>query len=560
MIALQQFKAEMLRQAAQAQSDATQQTNIAANATTVFTQELTNNALEAANSAIQTDALKLKQQELYNAALAAAQGMGATTQSAAILAQQFNITTQEAYNLINALRQLEVAKVKQESGLNPRDFDTNAQFLQAAKGAEASQRAYEAQLKFKEATQGTAQNLADAQRKLNQLRQGTEAYYNQALKVNQLQTRLASEEKSRAKGGTGSGAPKLTPNEKINVGLLDQLDKYNADFEKAEQEHYDKLADIYEDYAKRQEEQFRKNEVSKRRSRADFYSGLMDAPPGVDTSQFAAAYEEAFAKAQEIAQSGKAQLAAEFLELRQKQIEELQKLAEDEAKIREQRKEGDISKEEEANALAAIQGRKKLIEDAQAEEQKQLLENGDENQKRLQEQLDAENQAYTDQTDKILTQAEKAANAKITHAERSKIAVAAENKELATQESIYARIAAKNGGQLPRSVGQTANIPNQQAPSVAADGSTTKPVNVEATQPIPISTQDILNVQQTATWVVQDVDVFNALGDLGTRMETKLSQVVDSVLSARDTIANAVNSVESAVSRLKLSSGSVISE
>jgi hypothetical protein len=554
MVEIQQFKAGVLLQVMAAQQQGTAVTQDALQATQVFTQELNNNALEAVNSSIQTDALKVTQEQLYNAALAAAQGMGATASSAAALAAQFNITTQQAYGLISALQQLEVAKAKQTSGLSPRDFDTNAQFLQATKAAEAADKAFAAQQKLKEATQSTAQNLSDAERKLGTLRVGTEAYYNQALKVNQLQTQLDNEEKRRAKGG---GAPKLTPNEKINVGLLDSLDKYNNKFEDAEQQHYDRLSKIYEDYAKKQDEQFRKNEVSKRRSRADFYSGLQDAPAGVDTQKFAAAYEEAFAKAQEIAQSGKAKLAADFLELRQKQIEELEKLAEDEAKIREQRKQGDITKQEEADAIAAIEGRKKLIQDAQDEEQKQLLAAGDENQNRLQEQLDAEANQYADQTDKIVTQSERAAQAKITHAERSKIAVDAENKSLADQESIYARIAAKNGGQLPKN---TTPIPTTQAgtQNTSIDGSTTKPVNIEAAQPLPVSTQDILNVQQAATWVVQDVDVFNALGDLGVRLETKLSQVVDSIVSARDSITGAVNAVESAVGRIKLSSGSIV--
>ena len=231
MIALQQFKANAIRRAAEAEAQATEQTNLAAGATTLFTQELATNAAAAVESSIQTDALKLRQQELYNAALAAAQGLGVTSGAAAQLAAQFNITTQQAYNLINAINQLAVAQAKSSSGLNPRDFDTNAQFLQATKAAEAADRAYAAQQKFKEATQSTGQNLADAQRKLSQLRQGTEAYYNQATKVHQLQTQLDNEEKRRAKGG---GAPRLTPNEKLNTGLLDGLDKLDNKIEDAE--------------------------------------------------------------------------------------------------------------------------------------------------------------------------------------------------------------------------------------------------------------------------------------------------------------------------------------
>ena len=280
---------------------------------------------------------------------------------------------------------------------------------------------------------------------------------------------------------------------------------------------------------------------------------MQDAPAGLDTQQFAAQYEQAFAKAQEIAQTGKAKLAAEFLDLRTKQIEEMRQLDEDAAKIREEQKSGKVSKKDADAQLEYLEGRRKLIEDAQKEEQDQLLGAGDENQKRLQEQLDAEQQAYETQTDKIGTAAERAANAKITHAQRSKIAVSEENIELAKQRKIYEDIAKANGGVVPKAV----------IPTAATTGGTTNPnatptVDITATEPIAVTTAEALLVAQNDIFLVRDVDTINAIADMATRIETRLGELVGAVNDAKSSITSAVSSVESAVGRIKLSAPSVV--
>lgn len=550
IVALDQFTAGMEANAA-AQANNNAVTEQATLGVQLFTDATTASALENVNAAIQADALKLKQEQLYAAALAAAQGMGATAQSAAALAGQFGVTTAEAYNLISALQQLQVAQAKKDSGMSPRDYDSNAEFLAAVKDAEAKEKAWQAQQKFNYSVADTAGKLSIARDELRKTQKGTEDYWNALSKVSGLEKQLANENKPK-KGG--SGAPKLTPNEKINTKLLDDLDKYNNKFEDAEQKHYDKLASIQEEYEKKTAEQMAKNEVSKRRSRADFYTGLQeDAAKGIDVGAFAAQYEEAFAQAQKIAQEGKAKLANEFLELRQKQIEEMKGLAEEEAKIKEERKSGKISKKEEQDQLAYLEGRRKLIEDAQREEQQQLLAAGDENQNRLKEQLDAENQAYADQADKIATQAGRAADAKIAHAERSKIAVSEENKELAKQAGIYDEIAAKNGGKVPTPLTSTAN--KDTAPANTEDS---KPLDVSASSPIPVETPDALLVRQAEMFIVHDQDVINTIGDMAARLEGKLGEVVGAVNSAKDSISGAVRSVESAVGRIKINVTSAV--
>lgn len=553
--ALQQFKAGAVDRANAALAAQTQATNNALVATQLFNSELVQGAVEAANSSVQTEALKFKQEQLYTAALAAATGMGATAQSANALAGQFGITTSAAYNLISALSQLELAKAKQALGVqaggaNDREdrLGTNADVIARAKDLELQKQLNSVKNANALAAADTAGKLQLERDALSRLTQGTVAYEQQLGKVQAAERALAAEKDKK-----GSGAPKLTPNEKINTKLLDDLDKFNDKFEDAERKHFEKLADIQADYEKKSLAQQRQNETTKRRNRADFYSNLTDAE-GIDTGIFAAQYEEAFAKAQEIAQSGKAKLSAQFLELRQTQIQELLQLAQESAQIAEKQKNKKIDDKTAQAQLSYLQGRKKLIEDAQNEELQQLLAAGDENQNQLNEQLAAENEAYDKSTDKIVLASQRSADAKITHAQRSKIAVSAENKELAAQADLYDRIAAKNGGQVPLNAARQVT---QNKPVTASD-STAQPVDISATIPIPVQSAEALLVKQSEFFLVHDQDVITTLGDVSARLEGRLLEIVSAVNAAKDTISNAVRSVESAISRTRGTVASVV--
>lgn len=547
-IALKEFSAGATDRAAAAQAAATAATTAATTATTVFTEALTNEAIEKANDQIVSEALKVQQEALYNAALLAAQGFGNAGNAAVAMAGQFGIAIAEAQQLILALAQVQRAKDIQALGIaNVPASQQNALFnvdaaRQATEYRAELDKVSKAQQAYNYASANTAGKLAQVNRELAAVKVGSEKYYELLTKQDALEKQMEAEKKK------GGGAPKLTPNEKINVGLLDQLDKYNAKFEEAEEEHYEKLADIIEDYNKKVEEQTKKNEVSKRRSRYDFYSNLADSE-GIDTQKFAAAYEEAFAKAQEIAQSGKAKLAQEFLELRQRQIEEMKELDEEAARIQKDKKEGTISEEEAKAQLAYLEERRKMLADAQAEEQKQLLEGGDEYQKQRDEQIAAESERYAQAQDDIAQSAGRAADAKVRHAERSKIAVDAENKALAEQARYYDRIAARNGGVVPESARQQAPV-NQTAPNTP-EGTAAAPVNVEASAPIPVSSAEGLLIRQADVFIVRDTDVYNVISDMTTRIEGRLGEVVTAVTAAKDSITNAVVSVERAVGRLK---------
>jgi len=516
-------------QANQANAANTSATQDAAGAQNIFSQELNASALEAVNSQIQTDALKQRQEELTSTALAAAQGLGVTAEAAAFLANQLNITTGEAFGLISALSQLEIARAR--LALSPPNTSGRGQVPEnvlggvadlptALKNIDAVNQATKAQKEYEFAIANTTGKLKIARDELANTTVGTAEYFQALTKVNGLEEQLDNERKKRKKGG---GAPKLTPNEKINNKLLTDLQKFNDKEEEAQRKHFNKIEEIQADHLKKVQAQIAENEVSKRRSREQFYSGLTDAK-GVDTSQFAAAYEEAFAKAQEIAQSGSAKLADDFLKLKQQHIQELLDLEKEAANIR---ADEDLSDSDKAAALEFLAGRKKLIEDAQKEEEQQLLARGDAITNDTKQRLDEENAAYEEQTTKIGIAAQNAADIKIAQSERAKIAVSEENKELAKQIGLY------------QDVTNAANKSPNKQDKVTSDNtmagdtqqiSAPEPLPITPVAPIPITSQQVLLVQQNGIWTVRDQGVIDTLTDQTIRLETKLQQVNDTLV------------------------------
>lgn len=564
MIALHQFRAAELANVAAANAAATkeQENQNAA---------LNEGAIEALNTANASGQLKARQEALMAVINALANGTISQANAESILANQYGVTAAQLPGLINLTYQLAAARQAEIAASNALNRAQVAQTIEQNRAAgrigrgdssdyaemdAAARRANEEKQKALDA-QIVATGTAAQQRELynRKLRESVAMYgANSAAAIN-AQTALdrfeASQAKAAARGASGGTAPKLTANEKLGNQLLTSQDKFNQRFEDAEAEHYDRLADIYEEYNEKVQEQMAQNEVSKRRSRADFYSGLADAE-GIDVGQFAAQYEQAFAEAQQIAQSGKARLAQEFLDLRTRQIEEMRELEEEAAQIRADRAEGKISEDEAAAQLEFLEGRKRLIEEAQAEERKLLLEGGDQYQNELNEKLTEEERRYEEQTAKIATQAERTADAKVTAAERSRIAVSEENRELAEQANLYDRIAAKNGGQVPA----RSRIPaTGTVPPTSADNTAEQAVNVEATSPIPVSSAEALLVRQVEAFFVRDTDVFNAIGDMASRLEGRLGEVVAAVNGAKDSITGAVSAVENAVGRIRMNTG-----
>lgn len=501
-------------------------TDAAAQATGLFTQELINNAIESINSQTQSEALKFSQEALYAVALQAANGLITAAEGARILQAEFGVAEQKAYGLINALAQLQQMKALKDFGL---DFAPGSKEFQIAGPIAAQVNAQRLKMldSLRQAemmADTTAAKLQAARAQVGALTKGTDEYAKAVQNVNRLEKQYENEQKQKGKKGAGA-SPKLTDAEKINNQLLAQQDKFQDKFEDAEQKHYDNLLKIYEDYAKKLKEQQDKNEIDTRRSRYDFYSDNADLPEGVDPAVYAAQYEEAFRRAQEIAQAGNAALANEFLETRQKQIEEMRKLDEEAAKIK---ADENLSQTEKDAAIEYIEGRKRLLAEAQAEELKQLQEHGDAINNELKERLDEEAKAYEENTGKIATAADRKADAIIAAGERAKKKISEENILLAEQLGLVQGIT---------------NAANKTVPGTGTTPQTGVPT---------ATTNEGILIRQADVLRVIDQDTINAIDSLGLRLESKL----DGVISAID---NARNSITSAVSRIRTSNGSVVS-
>lgn len=507
---------------------------------------LTSAATEAINAAVASDELKQRQESIYNAALAAAAGMAGSGDAAIAMANKFGIAISEADALIERLRNLGIAqqlagaKTKAESNfasinaLAGRAVDLNA-FREAQKSLDGLNKA-QRDLAF--STKDSAGQLAFLRGELSKLNPGTETYIRKQIEVNAAEEKLENERKRRAKSGTKN--PKLTANEKLNNQLLVAEDKFNNQMEDLERKHQSNLVDIIEEFGKKQLEAERANETGKRRSRFDFYTSLSKSSLSpIDKQAFAAAYEEAFAEAQRIAQEGKASLAKEFLDLRQSQIQEMQELAQEAQEIRDDK---DLGKGEKQARLAELDARKRLLEEAHQEELKQLRESGDKIQNEFQDRIAEENQAYSDQAAKIAETAERAADAKIAASERAKIKVNEENKAYAEQLRLLDGIKTKSGGNSP------GTVPSTTSQSVAI----TTPVPIDTTTPIPVQPPEALTVKQFEMFIVRDQGVIDTINDQTSRLEGRLNELIGTVNTMHTGLGSRIDSVRSAIGTIKL--------
>jgi hypothetical protein len=234
--------------------------------------------------------------------------------------------------------------------------------------------------------------------------------------------------------------------------------------EDAAQQHQERLLAIERDFYAKSEQQRQANEVGKRKSRYAFYAQLSQAGGDLSGSsraafdqaaqQIGAAYEAAYAESQRMAQAGQQKLAAEYLALRQSQLEEDLAVAAAQAKAQAEGNQAEVQR------LAALEA---LRKDAQRAELEQLQQAGDANQA-------ARDQAVADEAanyDATIARAETAAERKIAAANRSAAAIQAENDALREQAGLYQQI----GGGAPRG----ASAPGTPTPGAAPRAPTATP-------------------------------------------------------------------------------------
>jgi hypothetical protein len=433
-ISIEQFRAGLDGLAAStAVAEAAAAANAAANvdqaAATVGAAEASLAAANAANAA----ALATLEQEvaaqrtsqahdaLGEAIRAAAASSGSAEAAAARVAAQFGgVELPQVIALINAHRELAAAR---SGGAGAKGYGGSipADALRSEKNAKAAQEQLLTEQAITRATGSTAEKLALT----NNLLRVANGERRRDLLVEQatLRQQLARENARGAGGGAGGGragggggrasSAAVTANRQ----RLDLAADTQQKLQEAERDHADRLAEIQRASGERQLEiqrQYAEKQLAAERSlrvgalnsRADFYDALTQASPEIGQQAaegLAAAYEQAFAQAQQFAQNGQAALASSYLQLRQRQIQEELEYQQALAKAREAKDSAEVARLQQIEALRA---------QAREEELKQLLENGDANQqardeglteeqRSTAEKLAAEEARYAEQTGKI---------------------------------------------------------------------------------------------------------------------------------------------------------------
>lgn len=388
-------------------------------------------------SGIETEKLAQFQATLARLGGAVAGGHLTAAQAAGQLGAQYSWAKDKAYELIIAQSQL--------AGLQAASAITAADGVaQHTKRLEAQGEYYKAIRDAQEAQTAATGTAADKQALLNrQLDRARITYGEQSAEFINAQTKLIqfqqSQDKAARGGSKGSGGAKLTDQDKLNNKLLANEDQYQAKAEDAERKHVDNLLKIERDYAARSLEQQRANEVSKRQSRYSFYQSLSSAGKvlGAEEAQsYSAAYEQAFAESQQLAQAGQHKLAAERLSLRQRQIQDDIEAAKAIAEAR---------KNEDADEIARLEQLEALRKDAQREELKGLEGRGDDLVGDRQKAIDEERQRFADANEQNALSAGRKADAVVTGAEREKKAIGDVNELLAKQNALYGNRGATPG-------------------------------------------------------------------------------------------------------------------
>lgn len=326
------------------------------------------------------------------------------------------------------------------------------------------------------------------------------------------QTKLDQAVDKSQKKAKGAGAAKLSDQQKIDNTLLSQQDKFSNQTEDAETKHQQKLLDIQKQYAEKELAQEHQNEVSKLNSRADYYdrvtsSDLNKSKEGKTAlSKIDADYEAAFAKSQQLAQEGKAKLGADYLALKQQQATQQLDFEEKVAAAKAKKDQAEVQR------LQQIQ---KLRQQAQAEEEKQLLAGGDQNVNARDKALADESVSYQGSQDKIQTASDRATEHVIANAER-------QGKKIDENTARYTVQAAA----IDRT-GQGAN-PQRPAQGTSTGVGATGAVNVGASPPADAK----------------------AFSDLIDSLMSKLDEVKGAIVSAESDNAKQISG---AIGRIKVS-------
>jgi len=419
---------------------------------------LAENLAQKLEAELQTDRLSQAQGNLASLGSAVASGLLTAAQAAGQLAAQYRLTSAEALRLI----QLQATLARQQAVAKAGFAGVPEGYLGAAIGGRAGGQ-----------TQGPATSV------LTRIADEGEAAakrYQAAVAAYEREERKAARAGGgggggRARGGRGGkgggkGNSAAEREAKRQAEALARIDEQRLESARKTEEQLTDLArdsfekrwQIQQEYMERQRKAEDQLRVDSLNSKADFYDALTQATPDIGQDQaqaLSAAYEQAFAKAQELAANGQAELGARYLELRQRQIQQELQYQKAVAAAREKGDEAEVARLQAIEALRA---------QARDEELKQLLAGGDKNVAARDDALTAEQERYAEQYQKIgEASAERAA--KIS-ADEAKILAEVQKTNSAYAEQL--RLQQQLGGRSPAApvASPAATAPPPVAPTV----------------------------------------------------------------------------------------------
>lgn len=328
----------------------------------------------------------------------------------------------------------------------------------------------------------------------------------------------------RAGGGGGGGtaataqAQAQREEQKFQEQRLKDAQKIDEQIRANEAKHYEKLLDIQKDFEAKSLAQQRENEVSKRQSRADFYDALTQAEAGGDisaqqTEQLRAAYETAFAESQKLAQEGKQKLAAEYLALKQEQIQ---------AELDFQQKVAAAQEDGNKAEVARLQAIEAMRREARQAELDNLLAGGDTNVAAKDQATADEAARYAEEQGQIGDAAEQAAARKVKATKESQAAIEAETAALRQQADLLTQVNA-------------ARLANPGAAGTAPAGGTATPATT------PTAPTD------GAPATVSDPTAAGLLADVQARLDAQTQQLaalLQAIVQGNAQIVGALNNLK----------------
>jgi hypothetical protein len=435
-------------------------------------QALEQDAAQAQLNAVQAELLGLKKQELAAQAQRAAQLLLQSGQAGAVTASKLANSSSLVDVLTAAYYRLAQAQQAAGGGVTKADgVQQHTNRLEAQ--ANAYKKIRDAQEQQALSTGTVAQQQAVLNGRLERARVTYGAQSEEFIKAETALIQFQQQQDKAASKGSkaGGGGVKLTDQERLNNKLLANEDAYQNKTEDEARRHAENLLKIERDFQTRSLEQQRLNETGKRASRFEFYRSLTQAGKDLgegEAQAYSAAYEQAFAESQQLAQDGQHKLAADRLALRRQQIQEDIEAAK---AIRAAEEQGDREQAESLRALEALR------KDSQAEELKQLEARGDQLVNDRAKAI-ADEQSRFDQANAQNEQsATRKADSVVTAAEREKKAIGDVNGLLAKQNDLYARSPAR-----PTAIGEavSTNIPASSAPAAPAAAPASSPASAGA--------------------------------------------------------------------------------